>query len=415
MNYYSPSVLEQIVPLVKEQPKIFVNHTEVGRFGRSLDDWGATVESVNFVRDGKNSRVEAVLTFEGALQGEKMMNAVIHQPQEIGLSINTIAEISQGTRDGKTGRIVEKWVKYHSTDFVHGASAGGKVQAVFASQGDEDLSMLAELIENLNSLADSYEKDKEWQNFFLLTELLTWLIIETSRTSDVDESEKKKHISQLVSEFEEKLKTIDLNRAFPPFGEIGEAKNEEATDMEVAKITLAVLEQDNPSLVEAIAKKAVEELEDGKAVTQTKEDLKVAKESLTEVAGELEVTTKKLKETKDKLEVSEKAKADSEVKLAKFEETEAREAKTEMITKAINDSKYPGGAEKYPEYYMNQLFKMESEEEIKEAIENLSNTALSSSGQVKDNGETTPGSDADEDSSKSVVGNNEKATTLLKG
>ncbi len=412
MNFYSPTILEQLVPFIKAQPKIFINHEEIGRFGLGLDRWGATVETVNFVRDGKKSRIEAILNFEGALQGEKMMNAVIHQPKEVGLSINTIAQVSQGTREGKTGRIIEKWVRYHSTDFVHGPSAGGKVQAVFASEMDEELSLMATLIESLQGLSDRFEVSKERDNFFTLMFLLERLIVETSRTSDVSDKDKKEHINQLVNEFADKLGTIDLNRAFPPFNEIGEAKNEEATDMEgVAKITLAVLEQENPSLVQAITDRAVEALESGRAVIEMKEDLTVTKESLTKVEGELEQTSNKLKETEGKLEVSEKAKADAEVKLAKFEETTAREEKTEMITAAINDSKYPGGAEKYPEFYKEQLFEMETEDDIKEAIEALANLALSDSGKVTANGETT--SETETDSKESVIGNNENASTLL--
>lgn len=413
-NYYSPSVLKQLVPLIESQRKIYVDHKIQQQNGgvtvnRGMMAWGATIESVIFVKDGGRSRIDAVLNFEGAPAGEIMRNASKHFPEEVGLSIATIARVTTGKREGKTGRIVEAWVKYFSTDFVNNPSAGGVVQTIFASEFESDLSIINYIVEAFHSLGDVFDDIKERDNFFTLMNLFTGLLIETSRTSDVSDAEKKKHINQLVVEFADKLKTIDMNRAFPSFEEEVEESETEEEIMKISEATLTVLENQNPSVVKAIEERAISNYESAQNIGETKDDLETAKETLSGVETKLEETDKELKEIKETLDTVEKDKADAEAKLAGFEEAQVKEAKEETINKLLGESKFPGGADKFPEFYMKGLLELKTEEEIKTAIDEASNLALLGTGKITGNNseevsETPSGNEIDvtEDDSAAV-------------
>lgn len=425
MNYYSPSILEQLVPLIKKQPKIFVDHTN----NPGMEQWAATIETVTFVRDGINSRIEAIISFDGAPKGEIFREAVIHQPGEVGLSINTMAEVSQGEREGKQGRIVEKWVLYKSTDFVHGPSAGGGIKAVFASINKESIqneeledSILLLIAESLHSLGDEFERTKERNSFFLLLDLLTWLIVETSRTADATPAEKKKHVSQLVGEFSDKLGTIDLNRAFPPFGEINSESGQrqesvviKEAEMEISALTAAALESANPALVKEIMEKAIASSEDVQRLAKLEKDFKESERVLKEVTDKLEASVVSLKEATDSLETLKLEKEKIDSKLSVYEDEKQKKEKEALVDKAISDSKYPGGTETFPEYFRNQLLEEEDEEKIKTTIEELANGMLSDTAKVEDNGNTSESSaKSSEDKSKdSVISNDKSAANSL--
>lgn len=142
MAYYPKEVLQ------RDGPKVFTkgthmmwNHAtsteEADRPEGNLDNLAAVLTTD---AQWKESGAKGAGLYARAKVFSDYAEQVAEKGAHIGVSINAAIRGKEGTRDGRTGRIAEQFVKAYSTDFVTRAGAGGApvVPVTEASRGPQE-------------------------------------------------------------------------------------------------------------------------------------------------------------------------------------------------------------------------------------------------------------------------------------
>ncbi len=198
--YYSPKVVESLSDFLLESKKIYVNHVNrpVGNQkylgGRDMRDWAAQVQEA-YGKDGKcHAKVHVFEEPDGWLYERAKLF-----PGDVGLSIDAQAIVEMGKAEGREGKIVTKFLKLNSVDFVQEASAGGFVVGLtesdiseIESEKDEILSEISELKnENIKQVIENFineleNRSSDVQNRSInLKDFILELVSEISRTEYV--------------------------------------------------------------------------------------------------------------------------------------------------------------------------------------------------------------------------------------
>jgi hypothetical protein len=146
--YFSDQSLSEILDLMSDRPKIYLNHDFWG-MGRSESDWAATYEKT--WKD--ESSLKGEINFTNNPNTIWLYNEIEKDPKNVQFSIDIQASVSpKDTPEGKVGRNVDKVIAYRSTDIVSYAAAGGEATKIL---NQEILSRL----EKINSIVNSKNEE----------------------------------------------------------------------------------------------------------------------------------------------------------------------------------------------------------------------------------------------------------------
>jgi len=146
--YFSDKNLDEVLTLMSNRPKIYLNHDFWG-MGRSESDWAATYEKT--WKD--ESSLKGEINFTNNPNTIWLYNEIDKDPKNVQFSIDIQAVVSEkDTPEGRTGRNVDKVLAYRSTDIVSYAAAGGEATKIL---NQEILSRL----EKINSIVNSKNEE----------------------------------------------------------------------------------------------------------------------------------------------------------------------------------------------------------------------------------------------------------------
>jgi len=143
-RYYAPDVLAQAAALF-EGVKAYANHPARRGEARSVLD---ITGDYSGVRSGEAGELRATRSVFGAA-GEAVWPLIVRSVETrrpvIGLSINAIGRVRQGSAEGRDGLIVEAITAAHSVDDVTDPAAGGGFDALLAGSDALAADLLAAL------------------------------------------------------------------------------------------------------------------------------------------------------------------------------------------------------------------------------------------------------------------------------
>ena len=146
--YFDDKNLEEVLALMSNRPKIYLNHDFWG-MGRSESDWAATYEKTW----KEKSSLKGEINFTNNPNTIWLYNEIDKDPKNVQFSIDIQAIVSEkDTPEGRTGRNVDKVLAYRSTDIVSYAAAGGEATKIL---NQEILSRL----EKINSIVNSKNEE----------------------------------------------------------------------------------------------------------------------------------------------------------------------------------------------------------------------------------------------------------------
>jgi len=141
-RYYPESTLKRDYGIF-EGAKMYADHPsaaeEKNRPERSIRDWVGTLTNVSAQEDGtvvgKAAIVEPWMQEKLAVLRDKSML------DQIGVSINAVGSASTATIEGSKTKVVERFIRARSVDFVTEAGAGGGV-ALYEAVSDIDIDLV---------------------------------------------------------------------------------------------------------------------------------------------------------------------------------------------------------------------------------------------------------------------------------
>ena len=123
-TYYTKEALQDIARLVKEKVVGYHNHGEHSRDDR---DWNLVVEDAWVDGDTVQGNAHVFQYPDGKALKERIdyvkENDALHL---FGVSIDGFAQVEEGTREGRKGRIVNRVIAMHSVDVVMAPAANGR-------------------------------------------------------------------------------------------------------------------------------------------------------------------------------------------------------------------------------------------------------------------------------------------------
>lgn len=147
-RYYAPDVLAQAAALF-EGVKAYANHPvrDAARRGEARSVLDVTGDYTG-VHPGEAGELRATRSVFGAA-GEAVWPLIVRSVETrrpvIGLSINAVGYVRQGTAEGRDGLIVEAITAAHSVDDVTDPAAGGGFDALLAGSDSLAADLLAAL------------------------------------------------------------------------------------------------------------------------------------------------------------------------------------------------------------------------------------------------------------------------------
>lgn len=294
-NYWTQEAINDLPAVFTDKRKVYVDHKMDGHKPRSIRDWAAQLIK-SHVQD--NAFKAEVHLFDKPFDWLK--ERIDKFPEEVGLSVDVRAKVSQGEREGRKGQIVERVVIGNSFDFVAEASAGGKVDEMLESIWETQMKELPvqdvlELAEGeLGELIDAQDKSDElWKIWSALRKLFA----SVGRTIGQDETAKKKRIADALDEF----KSIILK--FDPAVFVAEQRTsdksiEEVKEVEVKELNVLNLTQIRPDLITEIKELAIKEFKEDKEIDKGKKELERLQKENKTMAKDLDDF--KVKETEQK-------------------------------------------------------------------------------------------------------------------
>jgi len=238
-NFYSGEAAESLVPLLEQRRKMYLNHAQVSKFGRDMNEWTATVEQAW----GKDGAAFVKVKMTANPRTEWLFEEMKQHPEEVGVSIHAMVRGVKGIIDKISVFIVEAFTFLMSADFVGDASAGGGVESVIESQFNDpqpdETSQLMTILEG--ALADRLDKNARRSKFYSIGYAVTDLMRSIAVEKDTEDSEKAKKIKEIADEFLtelDKIRILDLfdSGDYPYYESIGQA-------IDLASNTLFVAEE----------------------------------------------------------------------------------------------------------------------------------------------------------------------------
>lgn len=223
--YYTPKALGQIATLIEQKArKNYVNHPPLDQLNapRRVEDWmssvvpGSTRVETNQVTNMMEVK-STVHVFESgpyAWTYDRMKEV----PGEWGPSIVGRALLSQGTMEGKTGRVCEEMLDIRSFDFVSEPSAGGRIDAVMESiVNDEEetvkVKTLSEQVMGLMAkMAENETRDQLWETLMTLNGMLCDMMFCQGEYENIPTDQRKGEMGLVLDE----AKTVLMSMPFTP-------------------------------------------------------------------------------------------------------------------------------------------------------------------------------------------------------
>ena len=149
--YYSQEMIQKLLPFVEVSRKMYMDHKDLFPFGRSLNDWTATIEGKIGLSPDSDKEVGIWEKNAACLVKAKivpnhnhwLLEVMRDAPSQVGISIDAYAYTEDGVKHGHEGRVVTQWMKLNSPDFVTEASAKGKFidfsEAIQYPEGIEEI------------------------------------------------------------------------------------------------------------------------------------------------------------------------------------------------------------------------------------------------------------------------------------
>lgn len=355
---YSKKILEELNKEIQTsgRRKMYVDHDKSGN-NRSVKEWAATIGDSWIAEEDGKAVIKAKIDFQGAFEGERIMQAMKAHPEEVGCSIDAFAGIENiEESDGSVVKDVKEWYRYNSTDFVTEPSAGGGTDRVYA----DALIDLDLINEARTSLSDALEKEVEKTKVHELLYLFLNLLDETTYAySDEFKNgeEKKKYIDELVQDFIDEFNNIDFVQAY-------EEINNEELIMEEIK-TVEELKVSYPDLVKDMLTQAQENaVNEFKEKSDTEKKVSTLGKEVSSLKEEISAKEQTISEKNDEL----KAKTDE---LNQYKLKEELKEKTDNIKSMVSESKELPSFDKLPEFAQKSLLATENDEELDKAIRDI--------------------------------------------
>ncbi len=143
-RYYAPDVLAQAAALF-EGVKAYANHPARRGEARSVLDITGDYTGVHPGEAGELRATRSVFGGAGEAVWPLIVRSVETRRPVIGLSINAIGHVRQGSAEGREGLIVEAITAAHSVDDVTDPAAGGGFDALLAGSDSLTAELLAAL------------------------------------------------------------------------------------------------------------------------------------------------------------------------------------------------------------------------------------------------------------------------------
>jgi hypothetical protein len=143
-RYYAPEVLAQAAALF-EGVKAYANHSARRGEARSVLDITGDYTGVHPGEAGELRATRGVFGAAGEAIWPLIVRSVETRRPVIGLSINAVGRVRQGTAEGREGLIVEAITAAHSVDDVTDPAAGGGFDTLLAGSDALAADLLAAL------------------------------------------------------------------------------------------------------------------------------------------------------------------------------------------------------------------------------------------------------------------------------
>lgn len=244
-NYYSKEIIKSLVPFVMDSRKMYMDHKDTFPYGRSMNDWTATVtDEVNNPWEDKSGLFAkaSVLDNHNGWIFEQMVDA----PEQVGISIDAIVTAEDGTLYGKTGNIITKWIYLNSPDFVTKPSAGGKFMGFSESLVNTFLfkENADDVLKHYGFLTEEFYNTDEDKDFITVDE-------EIKEKSEEDTNQGRNSNMPITAE-EMKSLTLEMLIASGNTVVSDFLKVKEIEINKVAEETISKLKEDNSALVEKV-------------------------------------------------------------------------------------------------------------------------------------------------------------------
>ena len=141
-RYYPAETLKRDFGIF-EGAKMYADHPsnseEKDRPERSIRDWIGTLKNVTAQEDGTIIGTAAIV--EPWMQEKLALLRDKGMLDQLGVSINAVGSASNGTIDGTKTKVIERFIRVRSVDFVTEAGAGGGV-ALYEAITDTDIDLV---------------------------------------------------------------------------------------------------------------------------------------------------------------------------------------------------------------------------------------------------------------------------------
>jgi hypothetical protein len=459
--YYTESALRDIVKLLGNKGKLFVDHvsSKSTKHGRTLFEWAATVNSVML----EENKVKAVIDFTNNPKTKWLKEEAMKHPEEIQFSINARGKAKAGTKEGKDGYIVESVKILKSVDLVDYAAAGGELES-FRASVINDLQEAEWSTQYINNLPDgafaviepayvegetddkrarhlphhTQEAASEDEGAYAtesgrvrddsdatvdMSHLRNALarvgqiepVTDSISTSDLREIARehlKKHRDLLDTEQDNKESIqyrIDdleaqLKEAVSVIKNLKDKQNKEVDTMKLSE-----MKNEHPELLEQYRAEIKSEIED-EVIEDYKESQKIVEK--------MEEKEEKINELESELEDVKESKKELEEKVSNFEMREAINDRKAKVQDLLENSKLNVSLNKLPESVQNNLLDLDKDDkEVKEAISDLEEFATNDSiisGHGESNPDDTKKNNDNDNDETDLTENDDEALSVLK-
>lgn len=152
--YYSQQCIKELIPFIEQSRMIYLDHNDIFPFGRSMNDWCATIIEGSAREENAGAYVNARIVDN---HNDWVLDVMKNHPELVGLSIDAYAQTEESEKHGIQGRAITRWIELHSSDFVTRASAKGNfvsfAEAIKYPDG------VCEMERILQSLGDSIDNE----------------------------------------------------------------------------------------------------------------------------------------------------------------------------------------------------------------------------------------------------------------
>lgn len=180
-RYYSPEVLAQLVPLIKEYSMVFLNHRDE-RLGRDLRDLIGTITEVWQEADGT---IKCNISLEGNPELNWVIERIEANQKLLALSIASYLLTEMGEAEGIKGPIVTKFLGHHSVDIVYYPGAQGGFETTDSEYLVSDPKTALFLYSISNENFAEYVNSRVWGQLLMwLDDYLFWIVITGGLTAD---------------------------------------------------------------------------------------------------------------------------------------------------------------------------------------------------------------------------------------